>query len=115
MRRMPKSITGRPAAAATTRAALDASTLWRCTWFMTTVSTSCASGSEASISSSGSSGKTGVPSGIAHTEPRKRNVPSQPRKSSLKPPSRARTSRSAAVKRSDSRYDSTSSRPQAST
>ena len=97
MRRMPKSITERPAAAATTRAAFEASTLWRWTWFITRVSTSCASGSDASISISGSSGKTGVPSGIAHTEPRKRNDSSQRRKSSRKPPSRARASRSAAV------------------
>ena len=65
MRRMPKSTTVLPSAAVTTREALEASTVCRWIWFMTALSTSCASGSGATTSQSGSCGKTGVPSGNA--------------------------------------------------
>lgn len=81
---------------------------------MTKLSASCASAMGATTSSSGSFGKTGVPSAGAYTSPLKRKSRSQSRKASEKEPSPPRYSSSASVKRSLSRYSRAAARPQVS-
>ena len=71
-RRVPNSITGRPAAASTTRAAFDAIIVWKLIVASSAVSTICASAIGAVTRRSGSPGKQSVPSGIARTSPEKR-------------------------------------------
>ena len=113
MRRAPKSSTLRPSAASTTRRALLASTVCRWIWFMTSVSTSWASGSGAVTSRMGSSPNIGVPSATARTDPVNRKSRSQSRKSAVKMSRPSRYAMSAALKRRFSSCSSTLSSPQA--
>ena len=68
-RRPPNSITARPPAASTTRAALLAIMVWNRTVDSSAVSTSWASASGAVTRTSGSPAKTGTPSSTAQTSP----------------------------------------------
>ena len=71
-RRPPNSMTARPSAASTTRAALLAIMVWKRTVDRSAVSTSWASASGAVTRISGSPANTGIPSSIAQTSPVKR-------------------------------------------
>ena len=66
-RRRPNSSTGSPRAAITTRAALVATSVWKLMMFSSADSSSCACSSGPLTRSSGSCGKTTVPSGMAST------------------------------------------------
>src|SRR3954447_2827154 len=114
LRRSPNSASGRPLAASTERTALLAISVGRWIRLITAVSTSCASISGAVISSSGSSAKTTVPSGIARTWPVKRRLPRWWRNGPSTRPSEASHSSAPGVKRRARRYWRTSSRPAAS-
>ena len=92
-RRPPNSMSARPSAASTTRAALLAIMVWKRTVDSSAVSTSWASASGAATRTSGSPAKTGTPSSMASTSPVKRT---RGRYSSKKPgpaPARAGTER----------------------
>ena len=76
-RRRPKSITASPRAARQTRAALVAIRVWKLTMLSSAVSTSCAWRIGPRTRTSGSWGKTTVPSGTASTsqrEPQRRRA-----------------------------------------
>ncbi len=75
VRRSEKSTNeARPRAASEHRVAFVASTVWKVIWLSRIDSTSCASGSGAVTSSSGSFGSTTRPSGIAQTSPVNRSA-----------------------------------------
>jgi hypothetical protein len=93
-------------AASTQRAALLAMSEEKCISATSLVSTSCACGSGAATRRIGSSGKNGVPSGIASTSPVKRSARSQSMKRASNPGRAASQDSSSELKRRFSRYSS---------
>ena len=112
VRRAEKSITPRPSAASTTRAAFVASMDSRFTWFSMNVSASWHSITGPLTSMTGSPGKNISPSRIARTSPPNLSPPRKSRNPVSNMPSPSSASRSQSSNLRLRRYSTADSRPQ---